>query len=192
MNKDEPYTAQFALIRKRKIPLIQAGSMGVSMPQPEAGDVGRVLTVKSDLSLDWEPPSGGGGAVLVASVTISNSELRSTTPITVVAAPGADKVIICSNYTIVHNYGGSNVWTALGTFTLGYDSPQVGGVAMAVPTLSASSSQIRSAPFTLAANLALSSVIDKALTLRVGTPGTGNAANNNTVTVFAEYYVIDV
>lgn len=192
MNKDEPYTAQFAIIRKRKVPLIQAGSMGVSLPQPEAGDNGKVLTVKSDLTLDWETPTGGGGDVLIASLVITNSQLRANTPITLVAAPGANKVIICANATIVHNYGGTNVWTALSGAQIGYGSPLAGLVTITAPTFTAVSSQIRGGPYTMATGLALSSIVDKDLVWRVTVTGTGNAANDNTATVFVEYYVIDV
>lgn len=189
MDKDEPYTAQFALIRKRKIPLIQAGSMGVSMPQPEAGDVGRVLTVKSDLSLDWEPPSGGG--VLVASRTLSNSDLRSTTAFELVPAQGADTIIVCSNFTVVHNYGGTNVWTSIGAQQIGYQEPtMLNAVTIAGAAFTLATSNMRSGPYTSQASGPISTIINQPLSFRLATGGTGNAANDNTATVFVEYYVI--
>ncbi len=67
------------------------------VPSSYTGQASKVVSVKADVSgLEFTTPSGGTSKLLVAEVTLSDAQIRSlaTTPIQIVAAPGANLAII--------------------------------------------------------------------------------------------------
>jgi len=193
---EEPYTGQFALIRGRKIPIMNAdkGSSsggGGGVPTPIAGEEGYVLTVQPDLSSDWSPlPTPATPASFRVTATLSNAILRTTNATVIVAAPGTGKIVIPESITIVHVYGGTNVW--VGTPTLNYQWGVATAVAMSSPTWASASKQFRfTNGFGPASTLATGRE-NTDFSVRLSAGLTGNAANDNTAIVTLIYSIADI
>lgn len=191
---DEPFINQYSN-RKRRIVYMNAGKQGnfVDVPAPAPGDAGDVLTVQPDLSLAWNASGGGGGGVTTSQTvtTLSNSDLRSTSRIEVVPAQGANTIIVPTFIQLIYNYAGNNPFTNDPFFQFSYDNPNDGDIEITTAGLTESKSMVRF--HTCTSNL-LDEVecVNVKLTVNVASALTGNAANDNTVTVFVTYYVTTI
>jgi len=208
----EPFSDP-GLIMQSGIPVLvrDTGGQGnwARVPQPLAGEVGEVLTVQPDLSAAWEPSGGGSGTTLqTSSVTMSNTELRAESPVTLVSAQGSDTVVIPTSIVFISRYGGTNAWTNKTSFEVSYNDSATTGKSVSLtsagsafwtatqdqfvswnigPTLS----ELTADEQVLSFNLSLSS--NQPLTCKTAGPTlTGNAANDNTVEVITTYFVINV
>lgn len=188
---DEPFITRNSN-RKRRIVFMNAGKQGAytDVPQPSAAEAGEVLTAQADGTATWEPaPGGGGGTSFSATTTITNAQLRSTTPVTIVAAPGADKVIVVTTVTYVTKYGGSNAWASNQSFDIRYNNNIL--VATETPGFTNTDS-IYTFDNDIFATGLLSDVANVPLTFAMDVALSGNAANDNTLDVTVWYFVLDI
>lgn len=160
------------------------------------GTSGNVLT--SD-GTNWTSASAPGGGLLQASVVITAAQIRALrgTPIQLVAAPGAGKVVVGLNAVGKFFYGGTNQFaTSTGNISIYYnntsgqvmnsnvmDTGSVKGTA-SVYVIQGSSNVTTGVAIASFENLAIVVANSSA------TEYTGNAANNNTLTIDLVYYII--
>jgi hypothetical protein len=139
-------------------------------------------------------PSTSGNTLLVA-VTLTSAQVKAlnATPITIIAAPGAGKAIVIVFASGSLNYGGTNVFTAAAAQTIGlyYNTTAGRASLLANAQIIASASQIDSFTGTFGAAKTSSTYDNIALKAYnpVATEIAGNAANNNTVTIYVSYYI---
>lgn len=127
-------------------------------------------------------------------ITLSNSQIKNifTSPVTVIAAPGAGKIIIPLVLTVKFNYGGNNAFITGGNLN-GYVGSKTGTNVFAINSgvYTGTTDAVfgygtnigQSGPFTQNQN---QPVILATATL----DPTGNAANDNTMTVNLIYTII--
>lgn len=166
-----------------------------------AGTSGNVLT--SD-GTNWTSSSAALPSQLsVATLTLTSQQIKAlhATPIQFIAAPGAGKVIcLVGNIWAIKFYGGSNVFVAGAAQQIGlYYGTTLSALAAATPYV------IQNAQITAGASYIYNQTI-----LAIGPLGTtpssfqnialnlynpvvteisGNAANDNTITITALYYI---
>lgn len=159
------------------------------------GTAAQVLTSNgAGTSPSWQ---AAGGGLLTATVTLTSAEVKAclATPITLLAAQGAGTVIVPVSLTGQMNYGGTNAFsngqnilvsfTGVTTFMIStanlLNSSQVVATDTRVSFHSSFIQQSSSA-----------SISNVAMVIRNGgaTEITGNAANDNTITVTMKYYVL--
>jgi len=166
------------------------------VPQPLGGEEGEVLTVQPDLSVAWEPATGGGGTgLLTANVTITNAALKSTvTSTTLIAAPGAGKVIVPIRYVYIMRYGGTNAFTNAPSTRIRYNNAN--NQSQTTATLNATFWQATTDAYgtpPIAGTVELLSAFEnQPLTFIMFAAATGNAANDNTLDVEITYYIQNV
>lgn len=164
----------------------------------EAGTSGNVLTSNG---VNWESAAAPlPSQLMVATLTLTSQQVKAlhATPIQFIAAPGAGKVIcFASPIWASLNHGGSNNFASSGvaTVTLYY------GVTTAVSTtlFQANTGLVSSSSILITVPTLTSSVGGTAITLYQNqavnaynistTEVSGNAANNNTITFTALYYI---
>jgi len=187
---DEPYTQYGQIIYESGVPLRvnDSGGQGdwVRVPNPTAGDIADVLTVQPDLSVAWDPPASSGGGLQVASVAVSNAELKAATSKTMVTAQGAGTVIIPIRVGIVMHYGGTNAFTNNAGINFRW------GTSDCMSVFGAGTNTFSTCFFDAGtvSTAALSAAENADLTAKPGNAYTGNAAGNNTATFYALYYVL--
>lgn len=161
-----------------------------------AGTSGNVLT--SD-GTNWVSSAPSSGATIsVATVTLTSAEIKAAmgTPVTVIPAPGAGQIILPIVFWGSFNYGGTNAftngqilsvrWNNAGVTTSAFggsliSGTQIEGTADAYVGISPASSSATRPP----ADIENKPVV----VVNVGgSEITGNAANNNTITVVVLYY----
>jgi len=166
-----------------------------------AGTSGNVLVSEGTNwnSQVFTPPATG--TVITVQVTLTSAQVKAlnATPITLVAAPGAGLFIKLVQASSKLNYGGSNVFIAGASQNIGlyYGAGGTAGYSgsslMTNATLTANTTQYNFAasPAPMA-TVAASSLENKALVIQnpVATEITGNAANNNTIVIAAQYCII--
>jgi len=151
-----------------------------------AGTSGNVLT--SD-GTNWTSAApAAGSAILQVTGTLTNSQIKAlhATPITLIAAPGAGKVIVILQATAVMNYGGTNIFTDGGSagVILSYSNTTNTAAATFMPTgqLVAASSRMNVASGAISSSLYSSNTNLAVVAYNSSvTEISGNAANNNTI-----------
>ncbi len=173
------------------------GQLGALAP----GTSGNVATSNGTTWLS-SPPSLPS-QLMVATLTLTSLQIKAlhATPIQFIAAPGAGKMI-CLTGTLwgSTSYGGSNVFVAgvgqsiglyYGTTTAASTLPVVGN-----STITQSSDRISSQPvIAFLTSGTPSTTFDNIAVIAyngVVTEITGNAANDNTVTITALYYIMSI
>ncbi len=154
--------------------------------------IGNVLTSNGT---DWISSPAPGGGILSAHFALTSAQIKllHSTPITVVASPGAGFVIIPLVLAAVLNYGGSNAFVASfgQTVAFYYGTTNISTIMPNARITSTSSQFNLQYPF---ASGALSIFEGVALTLynSVATEISGNAANNNTINGTILYYIMPI
>ncbi len=159
-----------------------------------AGTANNVLT--SD-GTNWISQASAGAGLQSVQLTLTNAQIKNlfTTPVQLISAPGAGKVIILVNVVYKLNYGGTNPFTASGG--------QYIGLSYVAGALTVDGTMINAAVKSNASNLCQSQVAivnyaySNANNLPITlvcpvAPITGNAANNNTITVNVIYYIATI
>jgi len=167
----------------------------------DASTAGFVLTSNgTNTKPTFQAASSGSGEILSAKVTLTSAQIKSllATPIELIAAPGADKVIMPISVYYYFVYGGTDAFTNgqiiapltnnAGTTTniVEFTFP----AASVIATTSAfQSSSLRSSATVL--TTAPTNMINRNVIIKNtgATEITGNAANNNTLEVAMTYYV---
>jgi len=159
-----------------------------------AGTSGNVLTSDGTNWTSAAATGGSGATLLTGTLTSAQIKALHATPIQVVAAPGAGKVILVHSSFASFNYGGSNVFIAGAgqTIILTYGTTIGSASLISNASLTAGSSNFNSAPSAATiTTAAFSSVTNTAINAwnSVATEISGNAANNNTVTYTILYSI---
>lgn len=134
---------------------------------------------------------------LTASGTLTNAQIKAlhATPVQLIAAPGAGKVINVVQMTGKLSYGGTNVFTAgaaqsiqayYGTAISVANILNNAGVIASSSQYSVQGGQYNSSAYASIANVAINAYNP------VATEITGNAANDNTVPWFIVYYIVTI
>lgn len=156
-----------------------------------AGTSGNILT--SD-GTNWT--STANITFSTGRITLTNAQLKAinTTPITVLAAPGANKIIIPISWYSIFNYGGTSVFTGGGSVLLTYNnntSVATPGAIMPLGSMVSSNSSDRVVYGTTAISSATTGLfVNQPLTITATANFTGNAANDNTVSTSINYIII--
>lgn len=190
----EPFSEYGAVIMQSGIPvrIKDSGGQGtfVRVPQPTAGQEGDILTVQPDLSADWSLPFER-----TITVTIPNATLKSTTPLTLIPAAGANTIIIVFSVTFIFNYGGNNAFTNAPITPVRYNALAGSGASynFGASFWNATSSRCATRQNPMSSdNTALSSFVNQPITFECSSAFTGNAANDNTATCILTYTVINI
>ena len=132
--------------------------------------------------------------IQTATVTVSNAELKAlnTTPLELIAAPGADQMIEFLGATLFHDYG-SEILTGAHALTIGIDD---GAVAVAATIGQADfahqvADYIYSVKAAVAFHDASADVLNKNLALTCAGDYAGNASNDTVWTIHVAYRIID-
>jgi hypothetical protein len=161
-----------------------------------AGSSGNVLTSDGTNWLSSAPPSGAG--LLSVSWTLTNAQIKAlrATPVTIVAAPGAGKVVVPVSSFAKMIYGGTNVFTA------GASQQIAGGCTLnsMITVMVNSSITAASTNYNIASSAsgglanAITQYQNTAFNLfnTSATEITGNAAANNTMAGTLIYYIATI
>lgn len=157
-----------------------------------AGTSGNVLTSNGT---NWV--SSTLAELTTVTVTLTSAQIKAlnATSITLIAAQGAGKIIVLTSIILKKFYGGTNVFTAAAAQTINLfygttvaaNSGTLGTNAVIVSTGTVFATAL---PVVLTA-ATTTSYENAGIVIRnpVATEISGNAANNNTITVSASYYV---
>jgi len=190
----EPFSEYGAIIEQSGIPVRVKDSGGqgswLRVPQPVAGEEGEVLTVQPDLSIGWDPSTGGSGFLQRTATSISNATLKSTNAVTIVPAQGAGTVIVPVSWSLVYRYGGNNGFTTTQNFEIKYNGSSVLWTVAAI-NFAALMSQLLAQGATSNTG-AVSVRTNSALDFKMAVALAGNAANDNTLDIEVVWYTISV
>lgn len=163
-----------------------------------AGTTGQVLTATTGAPASWAAAPGGG--LQSATVVITSAQVKAirATPITIVSAQGSGKMIVFVSGMSKLTYGGTNAFTNGQILNLYYNTSA--GVQVTVPSFIPAASVTGTANAynaqvaTVFVNTAATSLENVPIVLQNAGASeiTGNAANNNTITVTIVYYVITI
>lgn len=156
------------------------------------GTNGNILTSNGT---NWTSAAAPGGGMLSVSGVLTNAQIKALhgTPIQIIAAPGSGKAIVITMVVMTMNYGGSNVFTAGAsqTVALYYGTTTIINTAMSNAMIVASATQIKDQ--TGNANTTVFSSWDNQLVNLynpIATEISGNAANNNTMSYYVQYFIL--
>ncbi len=163
------------------------------------GTSGNVL--KSD-GTNWTSSSTGPSQIITTSLQLTNSQIKNLngTPVQIIAAPGSNKAINVIAAGVRFNYGGTNVFTAGASQTIRLKYGTAGTtlqdnandlISNAVIVSNAVKYCLSFHP-TFVSNATVANVDNLALnvTQPVATEISGNAANDNTITIWVTYYIV--
>ncbi len=164
----------------------------------DASTAGYVYTSNGPGAVPSFQAAASGGEILTAKVTLTSLQIKAlkATPIQIVAAPGAGKVIMPITAYYYFVYGGTNAFTNgqpievvtnnAGTLTSLYELAPASIVDV---TTSLKGSSLISFGATIT-NVPTNMINNPVVVINTGaTEITGNAANNNTLEVAVTYYV---
>lgn len=138
--------------------------------------------------------------VNVTSVNLTSAQVKAlrATPQTIIAAPGAGKMIVVESVTLQLNYGGTNAFTeSADNLVLQYTDSGTDITASIETTgfIDQTADTVAIVyPATIATAAAATAVVNEAVELFNTGDGeiAGNAANNNTLNVTVAYRVVDI
>ena len=137
------------------------------------------------------------GIIKISTVTLLSSDVKAltTVPFVVVPAPGVGSFINVIGISAILNYGGNNAFTSAdGLLRACYTNAagmMIIGTVMANANVVATSNQFSSAPVAATLSGSTTSVDNKPVIMtNPQTAFTGNAANDNTITVYTLYQVL--
>lgn len=179
--------------------ILTGGITSTDILQQASGGVGSLNQVLS--SADGSAVPIWNGQIQQATVVLTSAQVKSlnATPITIVPAPGAGYVINPLVLTVKKKYGGTNVWTAAAAQTLRLN--YTNGAGTTIFTTALSNLSITSANDRIAAAGGLSSTSGSYSSIGnqpivilnpVATEISGNAANNNTITINLLYSIVTI
>lgn len=160
------------------------------------GSVGQALTANSG-----SPPSFQSN-ILSVSLTLTSSQIKNlvSTPITLLSSPGSSKYILLLNAISVMNYAGTNGFTASASQTISLYYTSSSGIICTQTDLISNSSivatqtnycynQTTLLPQTNQTNLSNKPIV---IINTTGTNIAGNAAGDNTITIFCYYTIVQI
>ena len=143
---------------------------------------------------------GTGGGGLLATVNLTSAQVKAlrATPATIIAAPGAGKLIVVDSVTLQLNYGGTNVFTeSIDNLVLEYGDSGTDITASIETTGLIDQSADTTAvyyPANIAAMANATVGINESVQLFNTGDGeiAGNAANDNTLNVTVSYHIVSM
>jgi len=167
-----------------------------------AGTSGNVLTSNGT---NWTSATAPGGGLLTATVTLTSAQIKAlnATPIQLVAAPGANKIIMLEQAAAKFTYGGTNVFVAGASQVINifWNNGVTAAYSTGAPLIS-NATIVGSANKFCAGLSGPTSVVNQVAGILdnvnlvvqnpIATEITGNAANNNTITIVVQYWIADV
>lgn len=161
-----------------------------------AGAANAILTMSGGVP-SWSAAAGGGFMETQVVITSAQVKALRATPITIVAAPGAGKFINVVTMAWKLTYGGTSAFTAATGQTIPLAYTNTAGSPLATSGFSntsivATSNQIGYAVMTNSVGIAATSRENQPIVAynSSATEITGNAANDNTITVSVTYQVL--
>lgn len=158
------------------------------------GTSGNLLT--SD-GTNWTSAAAASSGPSVISVQLTNSQIKNlnATPVQILAAPGAGKVYNVLSVSARLNYGGTNIFTAGASQTIALIYGTSASVVTAVTNAMLVAAAVRYALFlvpVVITNGTVANYDNLAINAKNGiaTEISGNAANDNTVTIQVVYTII--
>ncbi len=156
-----------------------------------AGTSGNVLTSNGTNFVS----SANNGGLTIVTTTLTNAQIKAlkSTPITLVAAPTAGKILVPLQMVMKFNYGGNNAFVTGGNITVIYSTSAI----VLMQTNSAFYTGTVDKIYTLMicqANGATTGTAEaQALQITTATiDPTGNAANDNTISVWLSYQTLTI
>lgn len=169
--------------------------VGTTATYPDAsGADGNVLTSSGGNWVSSAPSS----SVLVAEGTLTNAQIKAlnVTPVQLIAAPGAGKVIRILSASSKIVYGGNNAFTnpSPAPISLSYGASSSGVTLMLATTIVATTTRTDVFPVAPTASTGLSTTFDNVeINARnAGIAFGGNAANDNTINYSILYYIMNI
>jgi hypothetical protein len=147
-----------------------------------------------------QPPPTVGNLLLFVTGVLTSAQIKSlhASPVTIVGAPGPNRVLVPVDVSMTMNYGGTNAFVASASQTISlyysnatlvkdiFNSGIIVGTGNRFRFQAMQPNQPPSLPLSLFTNT------DLTLFNPVATEISGNAANNNTMSYQAFYYIMSV
>ncbi len=170
---------------------------GTSLVTTSAGTSGQVLT-SNGAGVAPTYQAAGGSGLLVSSTVLTSTQIKAlrATPITLIAAQGSGNAIWLLGIITKFTYGGTNVFVAAAGQTIGVYYVGTAGLqvytALFNAALTGSSSSYTQVPIVNSGGNATTIFENQAVVAAntVATEITGNAANDNTITINLLYKVV--
>jgi hypothetical protein len=174
---------------------------GTRVVTTTVGNTTEVLTSNgAGVAPTFQPIPSSGVQVLSVKRKITSQEIKAIngTPITLINAPGANKIISVISCCYKYVYGGSNVFTAAASQSIGVyytgDSVNIFGAAI-VPnsTLIQTNSMFGVSPSGSKLNVSVGDVDNQGIMIKNpnATEISGNAANDNYIMIQLFYFISD-
>jgi len=136
--------------------------------------------------------NANGGDWLSIKVDISNAQLRSNAPITLIPAPGANKIIQLQHIGFVLRVPTGQGLVGVVTVAINMGGVSQVATATIAGALDDTVGRYIASSTVNASTVTLSSVINQPLTWALSAGLTGNANNDNTVSLYLTYNVIEI